>query len=265
MVFSPALGFGLWLLARHARSGRWQAAVGAGLLLGFAALTRSFAILFLPTFALWLLGRRQWLAAVLYGAGFLAAVLPWTARNFEVHGKFVLIATNGGSTFYGANNSAVNATPKEWGNWIATTRLPGREGIDAQSDEVSDDKDAYRRGGEWVRAHPSDFVKLSAFKLVRFGLPFVQWPSFKVYPVANIGFTLPFLLAIALGIVRTLRTRAARRQFAVCHLTMLANLVMVLIFWGDPRFRDANVPVLAVYAVLGAQGLRWRAAHTTTM
>jgi 4-amino-4-deoxy-L-arabinose transferase-like glycosyltransferase len=252
VVFAPTLGFGLALLARQPGRRAWLAALAAGLLLGYAALTRSFAVLFLPAFALFLAWRLRWRDAVLYSLGFLAVVLPWTARNYQAHGKFVLIATNGGSTFYGANNPVVNAVPKEWGNWVATNRLPGRAGIEAQPDEVSHDKEEFRLGVEWVKAHPLDFAKLGVFKLVRFGLPFVQWPSFKVYPVPNILFTLPFLIPTVVGIGHTLRTRDLRRQFAVCHITLACNLAMVVVFWGDPRFRDANVPVIAAYAVAGA-------------
>ena len=114
-VFAPCLAFGLWAVARSARTGSIAAAIAAGLLLGYAALTRSFAVLFLPTFGLYLLGlpptRRGLLTAVAFAAGFVAVVAPWTARNFAAHGQFVLLATNGGSTFYGANNDVVAGSP----------------------------------------------------------------------------------------------------------------------------------------------------------
>ena len=80
----------------------------------------------------------------------------------------------------------------------------------------------------------------------------MSYPSFKVYPVANLAAATPVLGLISLGVCVTLWNRAGRRQAAVLHLTLLANVVMVVIFWGDPRFRDANVPVLACYAAAGA-------------
>ena len=39
---------------------------------------------------------------------------------------------------------------------------------------------------------------------------------------------------------------------------VVANLVMVVIFWGGPRFRDANAPVLIIYAVAGLWWVRQR-------
>ncbi len=255
VVFAPCLGAGLWLLVRYIRSESRWAILGAGILLGYAALTRSFAVLLLPVFVVYLSSNhrqpRWFLGVVLFAAGFLAVVLPWTARNYLVFDRFVLIATNGGSTFYGANNDVVTEHPWQYGNWVSTTRLPGRDLIDAQPDEVSHDKKEWELGIDWVRHHPLKFVLLAPFKVVRFWLPFVHWPSLKVYPVANILFTAPFLLVITIGMLRTIATSEGRRQFAVLHLTMLANIVMVVIFWGDPRFRDANMPVLMVYAAVG--------------
>jgi hypothetical protein len=44
-----------------------------------------------------------------YGV-FPGVMAPWTVRNYRVHGRFVLVATNGGSTFYGRNNDRVVTT-----------------------------------------------------------------------------------------------------------------------------------------------------------
>lgn len=272
-LFAPLLGGGLCLLARSARTRTVWSAAGGGLLLGLAALTRSFAVLLLPLFAVWLLGyplsRRGWIAAAAFTVGFLAAVLPWTARNYHVHGKPVLIATNGGSTFYGANNPVVAASLKEHGNWIATTKLPERDLIDAQPDEVSHDKMEWKLGVDWVKEHPGQFGTLGVFKVIRFWLPFIHYPSLKVYPVANVLLTAPFLVIILIGLFASIANGQDRRRFAVLHLVMLANLIMVVIFWGDPRFRDANTPVLMCYMVNGVLHLsklltRYQGAATAT-
>jgi hypothetical protein len=179
-------------------------------------------------------------------------------RNYAVYGRLVLIATNGGSTFYGANNDLVAGSPKEYGNWVSTTRLSGRNLIDAQPDEVSHDKMEWKLGIDWVKEHPGTYVVLGFAKVARFWLPFIQYPSFKRYPVPNILLMTPLLLLVGIGIVRALIRREGRRAFALPHLTLFANMLMVVIFWGDPRFRDANVPVLAAYAVAGLWWLWYR-------
>src|SRR5262249_60480337 len=102
--------------------------VGAGLLLGAAALTRPFALLAVPFFALVLLAHLRWrglLAGVVLGLTTAAVVVPWTYRNYHVHHRFVPVATNGGSTFYGGNNDRVVNERRLFGSWVSTTELPG--------------------------------------------------------------------------------------------------------------------------------------------
>jgi 4-amino-4-deoxy-L-arabinose transferase-like glycosyltransferase len=260
VVFAPCLGLGLWLLARHIRTGSKIDAVGCGLLLGYATLTRPFGLLFLPIFFLCIcdVRPRGWRPALLYAASFMAVIVPWSVRNYLVHGQPVLIATNGGSTFYGANNDLVASNPKDYGNWVSTTRLPWRNLIDSQPNEVSHDKMEWKLGIEWTMKNPEKFAGLGVAKVVRFWLPFVSYPSFKRYPAVNILSTTPFLILILVGMARTIIRWDGRRAFAILHLAMIANLVMVVIFWGEPRFRDANAPVLVAYVVAGLWWIRWR-------
>ena len=243
VVFSPCLGIGVALFVHSIRKPTLWLLFIAGLFLGYATLTRPFGVLFLPLLVAYLFFSTpsRWLASLVFSVGFLAVILPWTVRNYLVFGKLVLIATNGGSTFYSANNDLVASKPRDYGNWVATTRLPGRDLIDAQPDEVSHDKKEWELGIDWVKSHPGKFIFLGGCKAIRFWLPFVNYPSFKVYPVINILSMTPFIILILLGIIRTLKSRTDRHAFAVLHLILLANLIMVVIFWGDPRFRDANV------------------------
>jgi 4-amino-4-deoxy-L-arabinose transferase-like glycosyltransferase len=251
IVFVPCLAFGLYFLVRSSRKPSSWGMLMAGLLLGCGSLSRSFAILLLPILCFDLVRTCSWKAAIIYAVGFLAVLLPWTARNYSVHGKFVLVSTNGGSTFYGGNNPVVAGQLWQHGNWVSTTLLPGRDLIEAQPNEVAHDQMEYKLGREWVQSNPLAFAKLGIFKVIRFWTPFIHWPSFKVYPVANIGSTAPFLALILLGLIRTLVRPDDRRLCRVCHLTLVGSMIMVVIFWGDPRFRDANLPILMVYAVFG--------------
>jgi hypothetical protein len=161
-VFVPLLAVGVWLFIRHLKSGSLGCLALSGLSLGAATLVRPFGLLLLPLLLLvlgwnatqarsasagtvgtqarsasegarsprWRFGL-VWAGLVL-AVTFLAVVLPWTARNYQVHGKPVLIATNGGSTFYGGNNARVVTEWREFGHWISTTELPGRDKIEAR-------------------------------------------------------------------------------------------------------------------------------------
>src|SRR4029450_9656641 len=58
----------------------------------------------LPLAAAWLLWRRRPALAAALIAGALVFVLPWTARNARVFGRFVLVASEGGVTFWTGNH-----------------------------------------------------------------------------------------------------------------------------------------------------------------
>jgi 4-amino-4-deoxy-L-arabinose transferase-like glycosyltransferase len=103
------------LLARPITEGNLRRWMGAGLLLGLAALTRPMLVTFLPFLAAWLLvhvARRQVksgpaLARFLTLAFAMGVViLPWTIRNRLASGDFVLIDSNG------AFNILVGAQPE---------------------------------------------------------------------------------------------------------------------------------------------------------
>ena len=103
------------LLARPIMEGKFRRWMGAGLLLGLAALTRPMLVTFLPFLATWLLvhvvKRQVSLAPALARFSTLAiamavVILPWTMRNRLASGDFVLIDSNG------AFNVLVGAQPE---------------------------------------------------------------------------------------------------------------------------------------------------------
>src|SRR5262245_22428188 len=266
-LYVPLLTLGLWLFVRHLKGGSVLWLTLSALALGCAALTRPVGLLLLPLLGLVLLWhewrQRRWgaLPAALFGFGFLACVLPWTYRNSLVHGRPVLIATNGGSTFYGSNNGKVAAWGRHLGYWVSTTELPGRELIEAQPDEVAHDQMEWRLGLQWVRESPGAFALLCPAKVGRMvvALPdFAAGPAWY-YAVRAAGYY-PFLLLVLVGLWACLRRRGLWSPgWLALHAALLATLAACLVFWGSARFRDANAGVLIVYAAVGVGVLlpRW--------
>lgn len=262
-LFVPLLILSAWLVVRHLKRDSFPSLVAAGIVLGYAALTRPFALLLLPAFlaavawSQW--RRRSWLltpAAALV-VSFFAVILPWTARNYRVFGHPVLIANNGGSTFYGGNNDLVANEPKLFGYWVSTTELPHRDLVAAAPDEITHDKVEWRLGVDWVKQHPAALPRLTVFKLARLWAWPHDWDGGKAYYVPlRVATFAPFLLLYTLGVARCLRSRAFwAPAWLVVHAGMLATAVTAVIFWGSPRFRDANLGFLMLYAVVGVQVL----------
>ena len=257
-LFALCVALGLWAFLVHLRTGSLVSLVSAGLLFGYAALTRPIAMLFCPffVFVLWRSARRIpklfLLRTTLLCAAWAVVVLPWTVRNFAVFHKLILITTNGGSTFHGANNDIVLHDRAFLGSWVATNELPGRALIRAQPDVVSVDRMEWRLGFEWVGSHWPQMPLLLCYKLGRFILPAVESPNKKFVLLESVTY-LPYGFLMLLGAFACWKTRRkyASSGWLALHAFVLANLASTLIFYGSARFRDAIAPALVIYATLG--------------
>src|SRR5665213_2566934 len=124
-LFVLLLALATWLFLRSLRTASIAALAIAAISLGFGVLTRPFALLLVPLFAgvlcwqLWRLHSSSWIRVALFLGLCLLAIAPWTWRNYRVHHHLVLVATNGGSTFYGANNDRVLHDRWYRGGWIS--------------------------------------------------------------------------------------------------------------------------------------------------
>jgi hypothetical protein len=183
---------------------------------------------------------------------FLGVILPWTWRNHEVHGQWVLVATNGGTTFWGGNNDRVLFERKHLGYWLPSTELPDRNQIDAASNEIERDAIEWRLGKDWVRAHWAWLPLLEAYKFARlWWLPDygegLRWLRIAGY--------VPFLLLFLTFACRICRRSAEwTPAWLVLHAAMVAVIATALIFCGEPRYRDAQMPVLMIYAAAAFAG-----------
>jgi 4-amino-4-deoxy-L-arabinose transferase-like glycosyltransferase len=256
-VFVPCLALCVWLFLRHLRTRSIPALALAGLALGWAALTRPFALLLVPVLLGLLVGhqvrvrRLRPLAPVVLVVAFLAILLPWTVRNYLAHDRLVLVATNGGSTFYGGNNDLVLSELRYLGNWVTTVKLPGRDLIEATPDEVSHDQMEWQLGWQWCRQHLRSLPLLWLYKFCRLWLPDLDSAN-RSYVLAQVLGYSPFLVLFVLGLVRRLRYGWST-PWLVIDGALMATILTGLIFWGSPRFRDANAPLLMAFAALGWQ------------
>ena len=262
VVFAPLVTFGVWVFVRYIRSGGYLRLVAASVAIGLASLTRPYALLLVPLLMLVLTIRGRSRAVprlvelVLLPALVVAVLLPWWIRNYHVHGRFVLVATNGGSTFYGANNDTVVTEPRLFGYWVTTVDLPYRDLIEAQPDEVSQDKMEWKLGIDWLRAHPEKIPQMTVYKLGRL----LIWPSdfdegFKI--LRSISYA-PYLLLMLLGAAYCATHRECwSPEWLVVHGSIIATLITAVIFWGCARFRDVNLSMLMLYCVYGFAWLKY--------
>lgn len=238
--FTFWLALAAWLLV--APRGRWQTDLAGGAAIGLAALTRPVGLLLWPAFALsaWRRHRSAGLRRSLWaGLALCAVILPWTARNYLVHGAWVPIATHGGFIL-ARSNAAQPAWRQEHGWGIEQSffeQIPS---------EVERDRYWWRQGSEFIREHPGTWLRLAGERFLRF------WYFF--YPEYNFWFTLllPFLAA---GLWRHWRTGDF---LLLSAFTALSLACFCLVLYGSARFRLPLEPFFILFGAAAAQELTAR-------
>jgi 4-amino-4-deoxy-L-arabinose transferase-like glycosyltransferase len=227
--------------------------LAAGALAGLAVLTRPAMLFFLPLAALWLAWRREWRGVVLLLAACALVILPWTVRNAREYGRFVLVASEGGITFWTGNHPlaigegdlAANPQLKR-ANAALRARHPGL--TPEQLEPIY-----LREALQFVRERPAAWAGLMARKAFYAVVP--VGPSYRLHSPLYFGASVVSYLAVLpfalLGLARL--ARAGRLPVPLLLLAGSSFLVC-LVFFPQERFRIPLVdPTLLVTAAA------WRA------
>lgn len=229
-------------------------ALGAGVLAGIGILVRPALLFFLPLAILWLLGARRFAVALAFAAAAAAVVAPWTIRNLEAHGRVVLVASEGGITFWTGNHPLARGE----GDLAANPALKRAElefrqahpGLDADELEPY----YYRAAFRWIAAEPLAWGALLVRKLFYTIVPI--GPSYTLhstrYWAASVA---SYLLVLALA-VRGFRHLWGSRSRPTAVLLLGASAVIAnLVFFPQERFRIPVIdPVLIVTAAAAVRG-----------
>lgn len=241
--------------------------LAAGLLCGAAILVRPAMLFFLPLAAAWLLWRRRPRLAVALVAGALIVVTPWTIRNVRTHGRFVLVASEGGVTFWTGNHPLARGE----GDLAANPDLKraelefrrARPGLNAEELEPLYYRDALAH----IAADPIWWAGLllrKAFYTVVPTGPSYTLHSFRYRTASAISYLLLLPFAVAGAIALFTPRRAGRaagtpgRRPPVALLALAASSVLVcIVFFPQERFRIPVIdPVMIVCAAALARPSR---------
>ncbi len=234
----------LWALSTAERP-TWGRIVVLGTLLGLATLTRPQVILILPLLMMWFSlvaggTPKDRLVHVLLLAVFTALPLvPWTVRNYRIHDGWVFVSTQGGYTFYSANN------PDAFGGHV-----PGFPPLLYGLSEIESDREYYRRGFQWIREDPRAFLSLLPSKLLRLWSPLQVNISEAEYtvplaPAVKVVYSLFLLLALYGGL------RFGARA-VILWLPIVSFTLAGLIFYGGTRYALPMAPFVVILAAVGA-------------
>lgn len=270
--------------APHTRRSPAHLWLELGLAIGLAALLRQVFLLFVPFLCLWLWWRARareagepaaarrrpvatWLTPK--GAAIAAAVMalvvaPWTVRNYQSFGTFVLLNTNAGYAFFFANH------PIYGNNYVPLLGSGDRSYYDLipkellPLNEAELDRALLARGACFVVDDPARFAALSLGRAREY---FKFWPSpessllSNVSRVGSFALALPFMLyGVCLALWRCRRSEASKQRAAVALLLLFVAVYtgVHVLSWALIRYRLPVDAVLLLFAAYGAADLRLR-------
>ncbi len=237
----------------------------AGLVLGFAALTRGQALLLpLVLVPFWLVSGLRWpaiaLMMVVVIAGAAVIVLPWTVRNTVELDQPVLISTNAGVDFWIGHNDGAGGDFGESGGDALVFSHPE---LDPVEREVRVNNEGFRKGLRYALTHPAEEVILPFRKLFWLyyndeeGLKWNEGHGAQRFlpdgfrPVLSALSNVYYFTVLALLALGVRRWFSLREPAKVLLLSLVLYWTLIhLAFFGDPRFHAPILPVMALLVAI---------------
>ncbi len=254
-VYSTLALATVWLLDQaidrsSARQASRARAAAAGALCGLAILTRPAMLFFLPVAAVWLVVRRHAGVAAVLAVTALVIVAPWTLRNYRTHGRLVLVASEGGVTFWTGNHPLARGEGDLAANpAIKSAELEFRARHPGLTPEQLEPL-YYRDALGYIASHPAWWAGLLARKLFYMVVP--MGPSYtlhsRLYAASSIA---SYLLLVPFAIAGMRAHYRRRGAPEVLFLLAASAVIVCVLFFPQERFRIPVIdPTLIVCAGL---------------
>jgi len=198
---------------------------------------------------------------------FLALVpaLLWAVRNDLITGRFPMLSSIEGETFYGSNNDVVAFNLEHWGYWVMPDEIPGERPKLALAQQLGTDlalNDYYhRKGVDWVKTNLRSLPRLELGKFVRAFVP-IPWVPLTVSYVA---FFCRFLLyAFWFALLPFWWPSMNRTYLLFCLAMAVVHVITTAVFYGLYRFTHCYVEILLVPPIMYGAQQWWTARHSIT-
>ena len=184
-------------------------------------------------------------------------VLPWTARNYLLFGRFVFVTTDTAELFWRGNNPIATGSALLLDGRAVFFGAPKAFQREILSRDELGQADLFRETARaFVREHPAEFAGL----LVRKWVSFWWFPASAglKYPGAWLRLYQAFYVALLAGailgaVVACRRADTAGRRRIALVLVMLACIsVAQSLFYVDVRHRWGVEPLLGIFLAAGA-------------
>jgi 4-amino-4-deoxy-L-arabinose transferase-like glycosyltransferase len=240
-----------------ARQSRLSWGFAAGIAAGAATLTRPATLIFIALALPWLLLRRHPRTATAMLAGVVIAIGPWTARNVREHGRFVLVSSQGGVTFWTGNNPLATGE----GDMAANPAIK-RRNLEIRTKHAHltpEELEPVYRNEAWafIREHPSQWLWLLVRKLFYTFVPI--GPSYTLHSTLYYATSLiAYGVLVPLAVAGFIDLRRSGSQPWPLWLLAASAVLVCLVFFPQERFRLPVIdPALVVSAGAWAGWKRW--------
>jgi 4-amino-4-deoxy-L-arabinose transferase-like glycosyltransferase len=215
----------------------------AGLVAGFAHLTRPTLSFFLPVAFVWarkrsgIAWKHMFLAALL----FFAVILPWGMRNIGVLGEFHLGTANSGHVLWEGNNPYNTTGGVAGGDLRYLDEMP--EGLE----ELERDRWQRDRAVEFIKSDPARFAGMAFKKFARFWNIWPNAPGFDRGMYRWIAFA-SFAPVLLFGLASIYVLRKKWRDAIIVWLFVCYYTALHMVTIGSLRYRLPLEPLLVALA-----------------
>jgi hypothetical protein len=269
------LAWALVLTMLLARKPTGVLALATGVLWGLLILGRPAVLAFLPLVILWLWwNNRSWQDLLRLGDLILVAVivilLPWTVRNYRIHGRLILVSSNSGATFWNGNNPFSTGT----GHLVYTAKVdeylgrahdpsqpevvqlhpyplpPDLQAEAATLSEIELDRRQFQAGLAFIREQPKAWLTLMAQKTVSF-----LWFRRNIgalYDASWTAYYKPVYVALVILLLVGLVVSARDwRRYSLLYMLFVFYTVIFVAYNVQTRYRWEIEPFFLIFAALG--------------
>ncbi len=215
-------------------------AAAAGLMLGALALTRENAVVLLPALLAWVGWRaRRWQPLLALPLSAAIVLAPVALRNFVVGGELHLTTSQGGPNFYIGNHEGASGTYQPLRAARGNAAYERQDAIDLAQQALGrsltpGEVSSYwwQRGWQWITAHPTDWLALTAKKLL------LTWNAEEATDTEDIYSHAEWSLPLRIGTT-------------LCHVGVLAPLAVLGLWLTRRRWRDlwGLYAMMAIYSL----------------
>jgi tetratricopeptide (TPR) repeat protein len=278
VIYIFLLLLAVYLLIIFKGSGKLWYWLGAGFVLGLAAIARPNILLLAPLLMIWIylthdkqVGiKKKLTTATIFLAGILIPVFSVTARNYIITGEAILISSQGGVNIYIGNNPDADGLTMlmpevaidenlTWSEFTAATRKAAEQEAGHSLTPANESAFWTDKTIKFISSNPLKFIELTFRKLVYFLVGFENSDNADIYFRRNFSslFSIllwqrpiffPFGLLLPLALAGAAYFWKNRREHALLYIMIIGYIPTVILFLVTSRHRLPIIPFLAIFA-----------------